>query len=92
MILTLMLAVLVAVAIKIVGALLITAMLIIPAAAALPISRTPEWMAVFAVTVGVLAVIMGLVGSFHWDLPTGPVLLPQQLLFLQSQAWLLSPG
>ena len=72
MILTLMLAVLVAVAIKIVGALLITAMLIIPAAAARPISRTPEWMAVFAVTVGVLAVFMGLVGSFHWDLPTGP--------------------
>ena len=72
MILTVMLAVLVAVAIKIVGALLITAMLIIPAAAARPISRTPEWMAVIAVTVGVLAVVAGLSGSFYWDMPTGP--------------------
>ena len=72
MILTVMLAVLVAVAIKIVGALLITAMLIIPAAAARPISRTPEWMAVIAVTVAVLAVVAGLSGSFYWDMPTGP--------------------
>ncbi len=72
MILTVMLAVLVAVAIKIVGALLITAMLIIPAAAARPISRTPEWMAVLAVAVGVIAVLTGLFGSFNWDLPTGP--------------------
>ena len=72
MILTVMLAVLVAVAIKIVGALLITAMLIIPAAAARPISRTPEWMAVIAVTVAVLSVVAGLSGSFYWDMPTGP--------------------
>ncbi len=72
MILTVMLAVLVAVAIKIVGALLITAMLIIPAAAARPISRTPEWMAGTAVAAAMVAVVVGLGASFHWDTPTGP--------------------
>ena len=72
MILTVMLAVLVAVAIKILGALLITAMLIIPAAAARSISRTPEWMAGMAVAAGVVAVATGLSGAFYWDMPTGP--------------------
>ena len=72
MILTVMLAVLVAVAIKIVGALLITAMLIIPAAAARPLSRTPEWMAVGAIAAGIIAVVAGLSASFQWDTPTGP--------------------
>lgn len=66
------LAVLVAVAIKIVGALLITAMLIIPAAAARPISRTPESMAGVAATLAIVAVILGLSASFQWDTPTGP--------------------
>ena len=72
MILVGILAVLVAVAIKIVGALLITAMLIIPAAAARPISRTPEWMAGVAITAAVIAVVGGLSASFYWDTPTGP--------------------
>ena len=72
MILMVILAVLVAVAIKIVGALLITAMLIIPAAAARPISRTPEWMAGVAATAAVIGVVGGLSASFYWDTPTGP--------------------
>ena len=91
MILTVMLAVLVAVAIKIVGALLITAMLIIPAAAARPISRTPEWMAVIAVTVGVLAVVAGLSGSFYWDMPTGPsIVTAATVLFAVASLFSLS--
>ena len=51
---------------------MVLSMLIIPAAAARPISRTPEWMAVLAVAVGLLAVLVGLFGSFYWDMPTGP--------------------
>ena len=89
MILTVMLAVLVAVAIKIVGALLITAMLIIPAAAARAISRTPEWMAVLAVAVGLLAVLAGLFGSFTGICPQVQALLLQLPLFLRWQVWLL---
>ena len=82
MILVGILAVLVAVAIKIVGALLITAMLIIPAAAARPISRTPEWMAGVAVTAAVIAVVGGLSASFYWDTPTGPsIVVAASVLF-----------
>ncbi|MCP4828098.1 MAG: iron chelate uptake ABC transporter family permease subunit [Proteobacteria bacterium] len=75
MILTAAMAVLVAVAIKIVGALLITAILIIPAAAARALSRTPESMAVTAALTGICAVIGGLAVSFQWDTPTGPTMV-----------------
>ena len=69
------LAVVVAVSIKVVGALLITAMLIIPAAAARAFSRTPEQMAAGAALLGVGSVIGGLAASWHWDTPTGPTIV-----------------
>lgn len=72
---TMMIALAVAVAMKIVGVLLVTAMLIIPAAAARPLSRSPEAMAVFAVLAGMLAVIGGLQASLAWDLPSGPAIV-----------------
>jgi zinc transport system permease protein len=68
----LIIAVTIAIAMKVVGILLITSLLIIPAAAARALSRTPEQMAVLASIAGVLAVLGGLAGSFHWDLPSGP--------------------
>lgn len=68
----LVIAVTIAIAMKVVGILLITSLLIIPAAAARALSRTPEQMAVLASLAGVLAVLGGLAGSFHWDLPSGP--------------------
>ena len=52
LILTLSLAVVVAVALKVVGVLLIAALLLIPAAAARPFSRTPEAMALLAAAIG----------------------------------------
>ncbi|MEO1274668.1 MAG: metal ABC transporter permease [Pseudomonadota bacterium] len=70
--LILALAILVAVALKIVGALLVTAMLILPAAAARPLARTPEEMAVGAVILGALSVIGGIAFSWILDAPTGP--------------------
>lgn len=72
LVLTLALGVLVAVALKVVGVLLITAMLIIPAAAARVFARTPEAMALQAVGVGAAAALAGLAGSFRFDTPTGP--------------------
>lgn len=74
-ILTLSLAIVVAVAIKVVGVLLIAAMLIIPAAAARPFSRTPEIMAIIAAIIGCGGSLAGLKVSFVMDTPTGPTIV-----------------
>jgi len=68
----LLIAGLIAAAMKIVGILLITSLLIIPAAAARPFARSPENMAVIAVLFGALAVILGLLASLQLDTPSGP--------------------
>ncbi len=70
--LMLLIAVVIAVAMKLVGILLITSLLIIPAAAARRLSRTPEQMAVFASLLGMLAVLGGISASWFWDTPAGP--------------------
>jgi zinc transport system permease protein len=72
LILTLALAVVVAVALKVVGALLIAAMLVIPAAAARALSRGPEQMAALASAIGALACLAGLGLSLWQDTPAGP--------------------
>ena len=72
LILTLALAVVVAVALKVVGALLIAAMLVIPAAAARALSRGPEQMAGLASAIGALACFAGLGLSLWKDTPAGP--------------------
>lgn len=68
----LMLAAVVALSMKVVGVLLVTALLIIPAAAARCLSRSPERMAVLASGVGCLAVAWGLSASLAFDAPSGP--------------------
>lgn len=72
LLLTLCLALIVAVAIKVVGALLIVAMLIIPAAAARQLARGPEVMAVLAAVVGAVSALGGLGASYWFDTPAGP--------------------
>ena len=67
-----MIASLIAVAMKIVGVLLITALMIIPAATARRFAKTPEQMAIIAVIIGTLALLAGLFISLQWDTPTGP--------------------
>lgn len=62
----------IAVAMKIVGVLLITALLIIPAAAARRFAPSPEMMAVLAAALGAASVIAGLFASLQWDTPSGP--------------------
>lgn len=74
-ILTLSLAIVVAVAIKVVGVLLIAAMLIIPAATARPFSRTPEMMAIIAAAIALCTGSSGLGVSFLLDTPTGPTIV-----------------
>jgi len=75
LILTVALALVVAVAIKVVGVLLIGAMLIIPAASARVFARTPETMVSIAAAVGVLSVLSGLQVSVNFDTPTGPTIV-----------------
>ncbi len=72
LVLTLLLAGVVAVSIKVVGALLITALLIIPAAAARNLSRTPEAMAVIAILCGIIAALGGVGLSFSLNTQAGP--------------------
>jgi zinc transport system permease protein len=72
LVLTLALAVVVAVSIKVVGALLIAALLIVPAAAARPFARTPEAMLALAAAFGCLSAVGGLAASFLLDTPAGP--------------------
>jgi zinc transport system permease protein len=72
LILTVSLAIVVAVAIKVVGVLLIAALLIIPAAAARGLARTPEAMAVIAGAIGTISAVAGLQGAYIFDTPAGP--------------------
>ena len=88
----LLMAAVIAIAMKIVGVLLITAMLIIPAATARRFASSPEQMAVLAALVGVAAVLAGLFGSLKWDTPTGPSIVVAALgLFLVSLLPLVGP-
>ncbi|MGB0660679.1 MAG: metal ABC transporter permease [Mangrovicoccus sp.] len=66
------LALAVAVAIKVVGALLIGALLIIPASTARSLTRSPEAMAVLATLLGLGACLAGIWLSWTFDSPTGP--------------------
>lgn len=82
----LLIALVIAVSMKIVGVLLITSMMIIPAAAARRFSHTPEQMALGAVVSGVISVFLGLGGSWQWDTPAGPsIVVAAATLFLISQ-------
>lgn len=68
-------ALVIALAMQVVGILLVTSLLIIPAATGRAFARTPEQMAAFASLAGCLAVALGLGGSLQWDLPTGPAIV-----------------
>lgn len=81
----LLMAAVIAISMKIVGVLLITAMLIIPAAAARRFASGPEQMALLAAGIGAASVVGGLFGSLKWDTPAGPSIVVAALgLFVLS--------
>jgi zinc transport system permease protein len=83
-----LLAILIAIAMKVVGILLITSLLIIPAAAARRFADTPERMAVLSAVLGVVSVIGGLAGSMSLDTPSGPsIVVAATLLFALSSVF-----
>jgi zinc transport system permease protein len=80
-----MLALLVALAMKVVGILLVSALLIIPPATARAFSRTPKQMAVCASLLGMGAVLLGVYSSFMLDTPAGPsIVVASTCLFALS--------
>lgn len=80
--LLIILAIVIALAIKLVGMLLISSLLLIPGAAARFISKTPEEMAIRASLISVLGMCLGLAASWHFDTPTGPTIVIALSLFL----------
>ena len=79
----LLLAVVIAISMKIVGVLLITSMLIFPAAIARRFATGPEQMAILSAIVGIIAVFGGLLASLQWDTPAGPsIVVASSVLFI----------
>ncbi len=79
----LLIAIVIALAMKVVGVLLITSLMIIPAAAARRLALTPESMALSASVLGCMAVAMGLFASATFDTATGPsIVISATLIFL----------
>ena len=79
-VLMILMAAVIAVSMKIVGVLLITALLIIPAATARRFAITPEMMALVASMIGAASVWIGLEGSLQFDTPAGPSIVVAALL------------
>ena len=72
---TLLIASVIAISIRIVGILLITGLLIIPASASRNLSSTPIQMAIISSIIGVASVVLGIQTSMIWNTPTGPTIL-----------------
>ena len=77
---TILMAAIIAISIKMIGLLLITGMLIIPAAMARNISTSPQGMVFFSIVGGLLSVIIGLFSSLKFNTPSGPSIIAASLL------------
>ena len=76
---TILMAALIAISIKMVGLLLITGMLIIPAAMARNLSDSPFKMVLFSIIGGLLSVLIGLFSSLEFNTPSGPSIIAAAL-------------
>ena len=82
---TLLMAAIIAISIKMIGLLLITGMLIIPAAFARNISDSPKGMVIFSIIGGLLSVFIGLFSSLNFNTPSGPsIIMAALILFIIS--------
>ncbi|MDP5253883.1 MULTISPECIES: zinc ABC transporter permease subunit ZnuB [unclassified Vibrio] len=86
LVLMLLIGVVIAIGMKFVGALIMTSLLIIPAATARKLAHSPEQMALFSSIIGCISVIAGISFSWHFDTPAGPsVVLSAASLFIVAQ-------
>lgn len=75
----------IALSMKFVGALIITSLLIIPAATAKRFARSPEVMVIIAIFVSMISITLGLTLSAFYDTPSGPsVVISSTFLFILS--------
>ena len=82
---TILMAAVIAISIKMVGLLLITGMLIIPAAMARNISDSPQKMVLYSIIGGLLSVVLGLYSSLEFNTSSGPSIIAAALiLFILS--------
>ena len=82
---TILMAAVIAISIKMVGLLLITGMLIIPAAMARNISDSPQKMVLFSIIGGLLSVLLGLFSSLEFNTSSGPsIIMAALVLFILS--------
>ena len=77
---TVLMAAVIAISIKIVGLLLITGMLIMPAAMGRNLSNNPQQMVILSVIAGLLSVIIGLFSSLQFNTPSGPSIITAALI------------
>ncbi len=85
--LAVLIAVTVVVAVKVVGIVLVSAFLVIPAASARLLARTFLGMTVLSIAIGILSGQVGLWASYALDLPSGAsIVLVQAALFLVALA------
>jgi zinc transport system permease protein len=86
-----LLALVIAIGMKVVGVLLIVSLLLLPPATARRIARTPAQMAIGAALVGAVSVVLGVAASYYADTPAGPsIVIAATVLFLLS--WVLPRG
>ncbi len=84
-----MIALTVAIGIYVTGVMMVSSLLVIPAASARAFATTPRSMAIGAALLGMAAAVFGLLASFHYDLPPGPaIVLASVGMFLLSFVWL----
>lgn len=86
LLLELLVAAAIAVGMQLVGLVLVVSLLIVPAAAARPWSRTPHGMAALAALIGATATTLGLLASVVLDLPTGPAIVLVAVLLAATSA------
>ena len=77
---TILLAGVIAISIKMIGVLLITGLLLIPAAMARNISNNPLQMIAFSILGGILSVIIGLFSSLEFNTASGPSIIAAALI------------
>ena len=82
---TILLAGVIAISIKMIGALLITGLLLIPAATARSLSSNPRQMVIVSILVGIISVILGLFSSLELNTASGPsIIVAALVLFILS--------